>query len=99
MKPATHLERFTEMIDAYGAEPRRWPAAERSAALAFASADAAAAALLRDAAALDALLDAFAELADLVEAAARGAVLARLVRQEDRGEVERVGGLLDGGGR
>lgn len=31
-------ERFTEIVDAYGANPQRWPQAERAQALAFASA-------------------------------------------------------------
>jgi len=31
-------ERFTEIVDAYGADPQRWPEAERAEALAFASA-------------------------------------------------------------
>ena len=86
MKPAMHLERFAELIDAYGAEPRRWPAAERSAALAFASADATAAVLLRDAAALDALLDADVAAAATAEAgrAVRLAVAATVDRPASR---------------
>ena len=50
-------ERFLAMIEAYGAEPRRWPAAERAAGVAFAEADAKAAAALRDAARFDGVLD------------------------------------------
>ena len=71
-------ERFFTIVDAYGAEPRRWPAAERAAALAFAEADAEAAARLRGAAALDAALDEHRPLAPstalrrrIVEAAPR----------------------------
>lgn len=32
------LERFTEILDAYGADPARWPEGERAAATAFAEA-------------------------------------------------------------
>lgn len=52
------LDRFTALLEAFGADPKRWPDAERAAALAFAAAEPAAKALMRDAAALDALLDA-----------------------------------------
>jgi hypothetical protein len=52
------LERFQELIDAYGAEPSRWPLAERAGAEALLANDAQARALVADAAALDALLDA-----------------------------------------
>ncbi len=52
-----NCERFAAIVEAYGAEPRRWPAAEREAARTFAASDAQAAALLAEALALDALLD------------------------------------------
>lgn len=58
MSPAMNLERFAVIVDAYGADPRRWPAAERDAAQSFAASDAQAAVLLADALALDASLDA-----------------------------------------
>jgi hypothetical protein len=45
--------RFEAILDAYGADPRRWPAAERAAALAFAAANPSAPALLAAAADLD----------------------------------------------
>lgn len=48
-------ERFEAIVAAYGAEPRRWPAAERAAALAFAASDHK---TLSDARITDALLDA-----------------------------------------
>jgi hypothetical protein len=51
-------QRFLTIVEAYGAEPRRWPASERDAALALASADAEAAAALAEAQALEAVLDA-----------------------------------------
>ncbi|MGQ0676330.1 MAG: hypothetical protein ACT4N4_09660 [Rhodospirillales bacterium] len=50
-------DRFRELIDAYGGDPKRWPASERDAALAHARADARAGAMLDRARALDALLD------------------------------------------
>ncbi|MDP3295172.1 MAG: sigma factor [Nevskia sp.] len=58
MSPAMNLERFAVIVDAYGADPRRWPAAERDAAQTFVASDAQAAVLLTEALALDASLDA-----------------------------------------
>lgn len=58
MNPAMSLERLAVIVDAYGAEPRRWPAAEREAALALAATAPEAAALLAEARMLDASLDA-----------------------------------------
>jgi ferric-dicitrate binding protein FerR (iron transport regulator) len=49
--------RFRALIDAYGGDPRRWPDAERAAALAFAAAHPASKALLEAAQSLDAALD------------------------------------------
>ena len=51
-------QRFFTIVEAYGAEPRRWPAAEREAALAFARRDLQAAAALAEAGTFDAVLDA-----------------------------------------
>lgn len=51
------LARLTEILDAYGADPRRWPAAERAGAEALIAGSTEAAALSRDVAALDTLLD------------------------------------------
>lgn len=48
--------RFAALIDAYGAEPRRWPEEERAAAQAFARSDPRAVALLDAGADLDDLL-------------------------------------------
>jgi len=50
-------ERLNELIDAYGAEPARWPAAERAAAQALLARTPAARARLAEAAALDSRLD------------------------------------------
>ena len=51
--------RFQEILAAYGADPRRWPEAERPAAWAYSKA-AAAKPAVRDAEALDALLAGYA---------------------------------------
>ena len=50
-------ERFEALLDAYGADPDRWPDAERDAALAFAKSSAAARLRLDEAALLDRLID------------------------------------------
>lgn len=66
-------ERFAELLDAYGADFRRWPAETRAAAAAYAAQNAEAAALIAEARKLDAVLDAgreqappSAELADRI---------------------------------
>lgn len=53
------LARFSQLLDAYGAEPRRWPREEREAALRFLRTDARAAPLLTAAGEVDDLLLAF----------------------------------------
>ena len=50
------VERLTELIAAYGADPARWPEAERDAALALIEESAIARGALAEARALDALL-------------------------------------------
>lgn len=52
------LDRFRHLLDAHGADPARWPAQERAAALALVEAEPAARALLDEARALDVALDA-----------------------------------------
>lgn len=52
-----NTERFISLIDAYGAEPRRWPESERDAALTLARENEAAGAHWRAAASLDRVLD------------------------------------------
>jgi hypothetical protein len=49
--------RFQALLDAYGGDPRRWPADERAAAQAFAAAQPRSQALLDAARALDSALD------------------------------------------
>jgi hypothetical protein len=51
------LDRFRELLDAYGAEPGRWPANERGPAAMLLAQDMEAARLLEQAAAIDAMLD------------------------------------------
>jgi hypothetical protein len=51
------LHRLRALLDAYGANPRCWPAAERESALALLAVSAEARALRADAARLDAMLD------------------------------------------
>lgn len=51
-----NLDRFTILIEAYGTDPRRWPADERAAAQALLAASTEAQRLLRDADPLDVLL-------------------------------------------
>lgn len=51
-----NLDRFAILIEAYGTDPRRWPADERAAAQALLAASAEAQRLLREASPLDALL-------------------------------------------
>lgn len=50
-------ERFVYLLEAYGADFRRWPAQVRAPAAAFAAQDAEAAALIGEARKLDAVLD------------------------------------------
>jgi hypothetical protein len=51
-----NAERFAVLLDAYGAEPRRWPESERDAALAFVRGDIRAAAMMEAAGEIDDLL-------------------------------------------
>jgi hypothetical protein len=53
-----NIERFKALVEAYGANPVRWPEAERDAAIAFATITPDAQRALDEAAALDRLLDA-----------------------------------------
>jgi hypothetical protein len=64
-------ERFEQLLEAYGADPRRWPADERAAAEAFAAQNADAANALREARALDAALDQGRAVPDTTGLAAR----------------------------
>ncbi len=52
-----NIQRFKTLVEAYGANPARWPEAERVAALLFAEQSAEARDMLQEAAAFDRLLD------------------------------------------
>ena len=62
------LRRFTRILAAYGADPARWPGAEREAALRFAQDNAAAKQCLRDAQQLDGALGHLADPAPRLDA-------------------------------
>lgn len=64
-------DRFAAILDAYGAAPRRWPAAEREAARAFLAADAHARVMQGEAEGLDEVLSAAPALAAPPELRAR----------------------------
>lgn len=51
------MDRFKAIVEAYGADERRWPLGERAAALTFSIATVEAAAVLAEARALDLMLD------------------------------------------
>lgn len=57
-RSALSIERFQQLVEAYGAEPRRWPTDERAAALALLVCSDEARHICEEARALDALLDA-----------------------------------------
>ncbi len=72
------LKRFEEILDAYGADPRRWPAQERPAAEAFLQQDEQARASMFAARQLDAALG--ASVQPLASARLREAILASAPR-------------------
>jgi hypothetical protein len=80
---AMGLDRFAELLDAYGARPERWPDGERAAALALLARSAQARALRDRAARLDALLDRLPDVAPSPDLAAR--VLRAAPRRRRRG--------------
>jgi hypothetical protein len=95
-------ERFLALVDAYGADPRRWPADERAAAEAFAAAEPGIArAAMAEADAVDSLLHASATprvssaLRDRVIASAADAGLK--ARREGRRWLDRLGLALGAG--
>ena len=82
-----NAQRFESLVEAYGAEPRRWPAGERAAAEAFARTGQGAA-LLAAAAELDCVLE--AAPAPQPSAASRARILEAAPRPRAwRGELER----------
>ncbi|HUS23651.1 MAG TPA: hypothetical protein VM369_01780 [Candidatus Binatia bacterium] len=72
--------RLQQLLDAYGADPRRWPGEERAAAEALLRGEPADSPLRRDAAALDTLLDRLPAVAD--DAALRSTIFAALPARE-----------------
>lgn len=72
-------ERFEVLLDAYGADFRRWPADARAAGEAFAAANADAAGLWREAQALDRALNLAADAPDT------GALASRILATAPRG--------------
>ena len=70
-----HAERFKAIVEAYGADPKRWPEAERAEAQAFAL-QPEAAAILAEARGIDALLDASDESAPVSLAFVRNGIAA-----------------------
>jgi anti-sigma-K factor RskA len=76
------VDRLRAIVDAYGADPTRWPAAERAAAEALLADSAAAQALVAEATDLDAALDAVPALQPT--AAMRTAILAAAPRPSAR---------------
>ncbi len=80
-------DRFRELIDAYGAEPGRWPANERAAALAFANADVRARAMLGEAKGLDTLISGMQIKPPVIDTARIVAAAARLAQEPDTSNV------------
>ena len=74
-------KRVREIIAAYGADSARWPAAERTAALAILRDDAELSALLQDARRLDTALDSFAPPLPTVNAAELAGRIMAVARQ------------------
>lgn len=68
------FERLIEILDAYGADPARWPADERAAARAFVAKDARAADALAQARRLDEWLDTYDPADDASAARVRNAL-------------------------
>jgi hypothetical protein len=97
-----NLERFADLVAAYGSDPHRWPAAERQAAESLLAASAAAQKLMREAADLDALL---ALPIPVIEPslALRNRIMAQLPAQPKppgwRSQIAEAIGLLFPGGR
>jgi hypothetical protein len=88
------IDRFVAILDAYGAETRRWPAAERAAAESLLAASAEAQQLYAQAAQLDHLLT--TSVAPAPSAALRAAILQaapRSAQAQPAGAVETLRGL------
>ncbi|MCW5729375.1 MAG: hypothetical protein KIT20_01360 [Alphaproteobacteria bacterium] len=88
------LERLQQIIDAYGADPARWPGAELAAAEALLARSAEARAALAEARRLDDMLDAWTAPAPDPWAAQRIAGAAHELAQRRPGLRERLAALL-----
>lgn len=88
-------ERLHELADAYGADLRRWPASERAFAESLLAADPSLKAVLDEAAALDALLN--AAPAPVPSAALTASVLAAAPKPKARGPLGRAVWYLGAG--
>ena len=87
-----NLERFRELMDAYGGDPRRWPPMERGPAAELLAASAEARAMLAEAAALDRLLDGAPSMAPVALDAER--LIAHVTAAaQDRPSFRPVGGM------
>ncbi len=91
------IERLEVLAEAYGADLRRWPAHERAFAESLAAADPAARAVLEDAAALDALLDASPRIVASADLTTR-VLAAAPKRKASRGHLGRMFWILGAGG-
>lgn len=90
------IERLEVLAEAYGADLGRWPAHERAFAESLIAANPAARAVLEDAAALDALLDASPRVTPSVDLTAR-VLAAAPKRKASRGHLGRVFWILGAG--
>jgi len=89
------IDRLEALAQAYGGDLRRWPADQRAFAESLIAADPAARAVLDDAAALDALLDASPAVVPTANLAAR--VLAAAPVRKARGHLGRLAWFLGAG--
>lgn len=90
------IERLEVLAEAYGADLSRWPAHERAFAESLIAANPAARAVLEDAAALDALLDASPRVTPSADLTAR-VLAAAPKRKASRGHLGRVFWILGAG--
>lgn len=92
------IERLEVLAEAYGADLSRWPAHERAFAESLIAADPAARAVLEDAAALDALLDASPRVTPSADLTARVLAAAPKARvRTGRGHLHRLFWVLGAG--
>ncbi|MFC3676846.1 hypothetical protein [Ferrovibrio xuzhouensis] len=99
-----NLERFADLIAAYGTNPQRWPAAERQAAQSLLAASAEAQRLVQEAQAFDALLSISPLPAIEPSAALRSRIMAQIGPAPRsvagwRSQIAEAIGLLFPGGR